>query len=130
MSNPFHPFFFEMWYGIVSMSTHLIKVGHHILFARTCVWDASGNPQSTFAGVALRLERGKFPRRRVRSQTGEKEPVRNTRKPELAMGCITYGDPILGVDEHPFATYFDVHQGCRVLTHSQLGLPPFPLFGP
>ena len=26
-----------------------------------------------------------------------------------------------GVDEHPFATYFDVHRGCRVLTHSQLG---------
>ena len=23
-----------------------------------------------------------------------------------------------GVDEHPFATYFDVHQGYRVLTHS------------
>ena len=25
-----------------------------------------------------------------------------------------------GVDEHPFATYFDVHQGYRVLTHSQI----------
>ena len=25
-----------------------------------------------------------------------------------------------GVDEHPFATYFDVHQGYRVLTHSQM----------
>ena len=24
-----------------------------------------------------------------------------------------------GVDEHPFAIYFDVHQGYRVLTHSQ-----------
>ena len=27
-----------------------------------------------------------------------------------------------GVDEHPCATYFDVHQGCRVLTHSQMGV--------
>ena len=26
-----------------------------------------------------------------------------------------------GVDEHPFATYFDVHQG-RVLTHSHVGV--------
>ena len=25
-----------------------------------------------------------------------------------------------GVDEHPFATYLDVHQGYRVLTHSHL----------
>ena len=25
-----------------------------------------------------------------------------------------------GVDEHPFATYFDVHQGYRVLTHSHI----------
>ena len=25
-----------------------------------------------------------------------------------------------GVDEHPFATYFDVYQGYRVLTHSQV----------
>ena len=25
-----------------------------------------------------------------------------------------------GVDEHPFATYFDVHQGYRVLTHSHV----------
>ena len=37
------------------------------------------------------------------------------------MGCITYGS-ILGVDEHPFATYFDVHQGYRVLTHSHMKL--------
>ena len=29
------------------------------------------------------------------------------------MGCITYGDPILAVDEHPFAPDFDVHQGYR-----------------
>ena len=28
----------------------------------------------------------------------------------------------VGVDEHPFATYFDVHQGYRVLTHSHLSL--------
>ena len=26
-----------------------------------------------------------------------------------------------GVDAHPFATSFDVHQGYRVLTHSQMG---------
>ena len=26
------------------------------------------------------------------------------------------------MDEHPFATYFDVHQGYRVLTHSQVGM--------
>ena len=26
-----------------------------------------------------------------------------------------------GVDEHPFATYFDVHQGYRVLSHSPMG---------
>ena len=26
------------------------------------------------------------------------------------------------VDEHPFATYFDVHQGYRVLTHSHIPL--------
>ena len=26
------------------------------------------------------------------------------------------------VDEHPFATYFDVHQGYRVLTHSHISL--------
>ena len=25
-----------------------------------------------------------------------------------------------GLDEHPFATYFDVHQGYRVLTHSHI----------
>ena len=25
-----------------------------------------------------------------------------------------------GADEHPFATYFDVHHGYRVLTHSQM----------
>ena len=25
-----------------------------------------------------------------------------------------------GVDEHPFATYFNVHQGYRVLTHSHI----------
>ena len=25
-----------------------------------------------------------------------------------------------GVDEHPFATYFDAHQGYRVLTHSHI----------
>ena len=25
-----------------------------------------------------------------------------------------------GVDEHPVATYFDVHQGYRVLTHSRI----------
>ena len=25
-----------------------------------------------------------------------------------------------GVDEHPFVTYFDVHQGYRVLAHSQI----------
>ena len=30
----------------------------------------------------------------------------------------------IGVDEHPFATYFDVHQ-YRVLTHSHLGLDCF-----
>ena len=30
-----------------------------------------------------------------------------------------------GVDEHPFASYFDVHQGYRVLTHSHMGLPFF-----
>ena len=34
---------------------------------------------------------------------------------------ITYGS-ILGVDEHPFATYFDVHQGYRVLSHSKLNI--------
>ena len=28
-----------------------------------------------------------------------------------------------GVDEHPFATYFDVHQGYRVLTHSHICKP-------
>ena len=28
-----------------------------------------------------------------------------------------------GVDEHPFATYFDVHQKYRVLTHSQMTSP-------
>ena len=27
---------------------------------------------------------------------------------------------LFGVDEHPFATYFDVHQGYRVLTHSHM----------
>ena len=26
-------------------------------------------------------------------------------------------------DEHPFATYFDVHRGYRVLSHSHVGLP-------
>ena len=28
-----------------------------------------------------------------------------------------------GVDEHPFATYFDAHQGYRVLTHSHVSCP-------
>ena len=31
----------------------------------------------------------------------------------------TYRYSLLG-DEHPFATYFDVHQGYMVLTHSQM----------
>ena len=36
-----------------------------------------------------------------------------------------------GVDEHPFATYFDVHQGYRVLTHSQIRpLNPVSLWSP
>ena len=30
---------------------------------------------------------------------------------DMAMGCIIYGYIHFGVDEHPFATYFDVHQG-------------------
>ena len=30
-----------------------------------------------------------------------------------------------GVDEHPFATYFDVHQGYRVLTHSHMSQNSF-----
>ena len=39
----------------------------------------------------------------------------------MAMGCITYGDPLdFGVDEHPVATYFDVHQGYRVLTQNHM----------
>ena len=33
----------------------------------------------------------------------------------------TYRYSLLG-DEHPFATYFDVHQGYKVLTHIQLFL--------
>ena len=28
-----------------------------------------------------------------------------------------------GVDEHPFATYFDVHQGYRALTHTHILIP-------
>ena len=41
----------------------------------------------------------------------------------------TYRYSLLG-DEHPFATYFDVHQGYMVLTHSHMiedvliGIPP------
>ena len=36
----------------------------------------------------------------------------------MAMGHSLWLD--FGVDEHPFATCFDVHQGYRVLTHSQM----------
>ena len=35
-----------------------------------------------------------------------------------------------GVDEHPFATYYDVHQGYRVFPeHGRCGgaFPPFPI---
>ena len=41
--------------------------------------------------------------------------LRNQRLTIWSWG-ITYG-----VDEYPFATYFDVQQGYRVLTHSHLG---------
>ena len=41
--------------------------------------------------------------------------------PNLAMGHTLLLH--FGVDEHPFASYFDVYQG-RVLTHSQLALKP------
>ena len=38
--------------------------------------------------------------------------------------CVTIGHNVwrshFGVDEHPLATYFDVHQGYRVLTHSHV----------
>ena len=37
---------------------------------------------------------------------------------KLAMGHNLW--LYFGVDEHPFATYFDVHQGYRLLTRSQL----------
>ena len=30
--------------------------------------------------------------------------------------------PYLGGYSHPFTSYFDVHQGYRVLTHNQIGL--------
>jgi hypothetical protein len=36
---------------------------------------------------------------------------------EIWLWINTYRYSLLG-DEHPFATYFDVHQGYMVLTHS------------
>ena len=37
---------------------------------------------------------------------------------------ITCGGPLhFGVEEHPFATYVDVHQGDRVLSHGQMTPP-------
>ena len=38
----------------------------------------------------------------------------------MAMGHKLWLHVHIGVDEHPFATYFDVDQGYRVLTHSHL----------
>ena len=35
--------------------------------------------------------------------------------------CALWMNNHFEVDEHPFATYFDVHQGYEVLTHSHLG---------
>ena len=45
---------------------------------------------------------------------GERRPVA-----EMAMGHILCRSHF-GAEEHPCTTYFDAHQGCRVLTHSQI----------
>ena len=44
----------------------------------------------------------------------------------VAMGRLTpMAIPCLGMNEHPFATYVDVHRGYRVLTHSRIDMHAF-----
>ena len=48
---------------------------------------------------------------------------KNRAKPEVEGQKDAVGHSLrlhFEVDEHPFATYFDVHQGCRVLIHSHI----------
>ena len=49
-------------------------------------------------------------------------PSKSIVKDTLVLGSTSfaYQRVHFGVDEHPFATYFDVHQGYRVLTHSHI----------
>jgi len=50
----------------------------------------------------------------------EMEPCKNsTPQKDIWLWINTYRYSLLG-DEHPFATYFDVHQGYMVLTHSHI----------
>ena len=54
---------------------------------------------------------------KARSASGW-QTVKVTRKPHMAMGHNLWLH--FGVDEHPCTTYFDVHQGYRVLTQSHI----------
>ena len=60
-------------------------------------------------------------------------PVRNWRFLACAAAHMAMGHDLwlhFGPDEHPLATYFDVHQGYSVLTHSHIAgtnFPPSPL---
>ena len=54
----------------------------------------------------------------VSEEKGNPAQSRALRWPHLAMGHNLWLH--FGVDEHPFAADFDVHQGHRVLTYSHL----------
>ena len=73
---------------------------------------------------------GAFPQRKVLARPdsemclrmGERS-LRKGRGKVGALNQLAMGQNLwlhFGVDEHPCTTYFDVHQGYRVLTHSQL----------
>ena len=85
-------------------------------------WRPQPQPRPARAGL-----RGAEGLREQASRAGESfrrfgaASVANEWEPEWSSICVT-GHSLWRhfVDEHPFATYFDAHQGYRVLTHSHL----------
>ena len=51
------------------------------------------------------------------------EPQSNPRSTSSKWAWVITHASIFGADEHPCTTYFDVHQGYKVLTHSQVPAP-------
>ena len=60
----------------------------------------------------------------AKSQVASKSQVPDEHGPMPELAHVAMGHNLwrshFGADEHPFATYFDVHQGYRVLTHSHV----------